>query len=149
MPISEFGNREVAFATRKTSLPEAAQLMRQHHVGDLVVVDLIDGKRMPVGMVTDRDIVIEVVAKSLDYNDFTVGDIMSPQLVTVPKDEGVLETLRLMRSKGIRRVPIVDAEGQLDSIVSFDDMMDLLAEEMNELSKVTPRERAREAHFRV
>lgn len=148
MPISEFSIREVVFATRKTSIPEAAQLMRQHHVGDLVVVDMIDGKRVPVGIVTDRDIVIEIVAKSMDFNNFSVGDIMSPQLVTVQRNEGVLETLRLMRSKGIRRIPIVDGEGQLEGIVSADDMLDLLAEEISELSKVPPRERAREAHFR-
>ncbi|WP_235187646.1 CBS domain-containing protein [Methylobacter tundripaludum] len=57
MSIGEFCNREVVFATREMSLPEAAQLMREYHVGDLVVVDEIDGKRMPVGIVTDRDMV--------------------------------------------------------------------------------------------
>jgi len=77
MPIGEFCNRSVVFATRKTSIAEAAQLMREYHVGDLVVVDVLDGKHMPIGIVTDRDIVVEIVAKSLDYNTFTVGDIMS------------------------------------------------------------------------
>lgn len=93
MPIGEFCNREVVFAMRKTTIPEAAQLMRQHHVGDLVVVDVVDGRRMPVGIVTDRDIVVEIIAKSLDFNDFSVGDIMSPQLVSVQESEGVFETI--------------------------------------------------------
>ncbi len=149
MPIGEFCNREVVFATRKTSIPEAAQLMRQHHVGDLVVVDETDGKRVPVGMVTDRDMVVEIIAKSLDFNEFSVGDIMSPQLFSVQDNEGVFETIRLMRAKGIRRIPVVNQAGGLEGIVSADDILDLLAEEMAELAKVAPREQEREAQTRI
>ncbi|MBZ0095746.1 MAG: CBS domain-containing protein [Sulfuricella sp.] len=149
MPIGEFCNREVVFATRETSIPEAAQLMRQHHVGDLVVVDETDGKRVPVGMVTDRDMVVEIIAKSLDFNEFSVGDIMSPQLFSVQDNEGVFETIRLMRAKGIRRIPVVNQEGGLEGIVSADDILDLLAEEMAELAKVAPREQEREAQTRI
>ena len=140
MPIGEFCNRDVVFATKKMSIPEAAQLMRQFHVGDLVVVDEVDGKRMPVGIVTDRDMVIQIIAKSLDFNEFSVGDIMSPQLVSVQEKEGVFETIRLMRAKGIRRIPVVNQEGGLEGIVSAEDILDLLAEEMTELAKVAPRE---------
>lgn len=149
MPIGEFCNREVVYATRKTSLPEAAQLMRRYHVGDLVVVDEIDGKRVPVGIVTDRDMVIEIISQSLDLNEFSVGDIMSPQLVSVQEKEGVLETIRLMRAKGIRRIPVVNQEGGLEGIVSADDILDLLAEEMAELAKVAPREQEREAKTKI
>ncbi|MDD5330276.1 MAG: CBS domain-containing protein [Sulfuricella sp.] len=149
MPIDEFCNREVIFATRKMSIQDAARLMRQHHVGDLVVVEEIGGRRVPVGVVTDRDIVIEIVANALKLEDFTVGDIMSPQLVTVQTDDGVLDTIQLMRSKGVRRIPVVGRDGGLEGVVSADDMLGLLAEEMTDLSKVAPRERAREAHIRV
>ena len=148
MSIGVFCNREVVFATREMSLPEAAQLMRKYHVGDLVVVDEVGGKRVPVGIVTDRDMVIEVIAKSLDFNDFTVGDIMSLQLVTVQETEGVFETIRLMRTKGIRRMPVVNKEGGLAGIVTADDILDLLAEEMAELAKIVPREQVREAKTR-
>jgi CBS domain-containing protein len=149
MPIGEFCNREVVYATRETSIPEAAQLMRQYHVGDLVVVDEIDGKRVPVGIVTDRDIVIEIISQSLDINEFKVGDIMSPQLISVQEKEGVFETIRLMRAKGIRRIPIINQEGGLEGIVSADDILDLLAEEMAELAKVAPREQEREAKTKI
>lgn len=149
MPISEFCNREVVFATRKTSIPEAAQLMRQYHVGDLVVVDEIAGKRIPVGIVTDRDIVIEIIAKSLALEEFSVGDIMGPQLVSVRESEGVFETIQLMRAHGIRRIPVVNQAGGLEGIVSADDILDLLAEEMAELAKVAPREQVREAKTRL
>jgi CBS domain-containing protein len=144
MPIGEFCNREVVFATREMSLPEAAQLMRKFHVGDLVVIDEVDGKRVPVGIVTDRDMVIEIISQSLDFNEFSVGDIMSPQLISVQEKEGVFETIRLMRAKGIRRIPVVNQEGGLEGIVSADDILDLLAEEMAELAKVAPRQQERE-----
>ena len=148
MSIGEFCNREVVFATREMSLPEAAQLMREYHVGDLVVVDEVAGKRVPVGIVTDRDMVIEVIAQSLDLNEFRVGDIMGRRLVSVPEKEGVFETIRLMRAKGIRRIPVVNQEGELAGIVSADDMLDLLAEEITGLSMVSLREQEREVKTR-
>ncbi len=149
MPIGEFCNREVVFATRKTSVKEAAELMRKYHVGDLVVVDEINGKRVPVGIVTDRDIVIEIIAESLSVDDFTAGDIMGAEVIGVHEKEGVVETIRLMRSHGIRRIPVVGQDGGLVGIMSVDDVLDLLAEELAELAKVAPREQAREARTRL
>lgn len=149
MPISEFCNRDVVFATREMSITEVAQLMRQYHVGDLVVVDEIDGKRVPVGIVTDRDIVIKIIALSLDLNDFNAGDIMSPQLFSVQEKDGIFETIRLMRTKGIRRIPVINLEGGLEGIVSADDILDLLAEELTELAKVAPREQEREVKTKI
>lgn len=148
MSIGELCNREVMFAIRKTSITEAAQLMRQYHVGDLVVVDLVEGKRVPVGIVTDRDIVIEIIGDSLSVDDFTVGDIMRQQLIIVQEKDGVIETIRLMRAHGIRRIPVIDEEGGLAGIVSVDDMLDLLAGELTELAKVAPRAQAWEARNR-
>ncbi|MDD3814772.1 MAG: CBS domain-containing protein [Desulfocapsaceae bacterium] len=148
MPIGELCNRAVVFATRKTSITEAAQLMRQYHVGDLVVMDMVKDKRVPVGIVTDRDIVIEIIGESLSVDDFTVGDIMSQQLISVPENAGVIETIRLMRAHGIRRIPVINEAGGLAGIISVDDMMDLLAEELTELARVAPREQAREAQTR-
>jgi len=149
MPIGELCNRAVVFATRKTTITEAAQLMRHYHVGDLVVMDLVKDKRVPVGIVTDRDIVIEIIGESLSVDDFTVGDIMSQQLISVPETAGVIETIRLMRANGIRRIPVINEKGGLAGIISVDDMMDLLAEELTELAKVAPREQDHEARTRV
>lgn len=148
MAIGEFCNREVVFATRTTGIREAAQLMRRYHVGDLVVVDEVEGKRLPVGIVTDRDIVIEIIAKSLSIDDLKVGDIMGPQLISVDEKEDVMETIRRMRAHGIRRIPVVGQDGGLVGIMSVDDMLDLLAEELTELAKVAPHEQASEARAR-
>ncbi len=149
MPIGEFCNREVVFATRKTKVIEAAQLMRRYHVGDLVVVDEVDGKRVPVGIVTDRDIVIEIVAKIFPVEECLVENIMCSQLVSVAENEGVIATIRLMRTHGIRRLPVVGGDGGLVGIVSVDDLLDLLAEELAELAKIAPREQSREVRSRI
>lgn len=149
MDIGELCNREVVFSTREMGLPEAAQLMRKYHVGNLVVVDDIGGKRMPVGILTDRDIVIEIISQSLDINAFTVGDIMSPNLFSVSEKEGVFETIRLMQAKGIRRVPVIDHDDALTGIITVEDMLAFLAEELTELAKVAPREQAREVKSKI
>lgn len=149
MSIGEFCNREVVFATRTTNIIEAAQLMRRYHVGDLVVVDDVDGQRVPVGMVTDRDIVVEVVAKDCPAETCTVESIMSAQLVSVAEQVGVITTIQLMRTHGIRRIPVVNGKGGLVGIVSVDDMLDLLADELAQLAKVSPREQVREVRSRI
>ena len=147
--IGEYCNREVVTATRNMSIPEAAQLMRQQHVGDLVIVKEADGKRIPVGIVTDRDMVIEIIAKSLDLNDFCVGDIMSSQLVSMRNNQTVLDTIRLMHTKGVRRIPVVNLEGELEGIITADDILGMLAEEMAELAKISQCGKKSEAQIRM
>lgn len=149
MPIGEMCNREVVIVSKETSILEVAQLMRQHHVGDVVVVEEQGGRRIPVGIVTDRDIVIEIVAKDVDFHNLVVGDIMGLQLVTVREREGVFETMQVMRLKGVRRLPVVDEEGELVGILTLDDLIGLLAEEMNELARLISREQAHEAQARI
>lgn len=147
--IGELCNREVVVAAPSTTVTAAAKLMRRHHVGSIVVVDDVDGvSRMPVGILTDRDIVMEVCATELDPSLITVGDIMSHELVTTGENEGVLETMEIMRYKGVRRLPVVGDNGQLTGIISVDDLLDVLAEELGELTKVLAREQAREAAAR-
>jgi CBS domain-containing protein len=141
MPIGEICNREVVFAHRTTTIREAAILMRQYHVGDLVVVEE-NGKRKPVGIITDRDIVISVVAQGLDANVLNVGDLMRPELVTAQQNQGVYETIQQMRFKGVRRLPVIGEEDELIGIIAIDDLVALLAEEMSELAKVITREQA-------
>lgn len=147
--VGELCNREVVVASPGTTVTEAAKLMRHYHVGSIVVVDDTDGGvRMPVGILTDRDVVVEVCATELDAGTITVGDIMSSELVTAAEHEGVLEAMQIMRYKGVRRLPVVGTDGQLTGIVSVDDLLDVLAEELGELTKVLAREQAREASAR-
>jgi CBS domain-containing protein len=139
----------VVFATREETVAAAAKLMRENHVGSIVVVEQMNsGKRIPVGIITDRDLVVEVLAPGLDAETITVGDIMEAELVTVREKEGLLETMEIMRYKGVRRIPVVDEAGQLIGIASIDDLLEVLAEEMTELAKIVAREQAHEAQAR-
>lgn len=149
MAVGEICNREVVIAEKALSVVDAAQLMRKHHVGDLVVVEKKAGRRHPVGIVTDRDIVVEVVAAEVNPDALKVGDIMGPEVATVGEGEGLFEALRHMRDKGVRRMPVVDRDGGLVGILTLDDLLSLLAEEMTELAKLVSHERQREAAART
>ena len=149
MSVGEICNREVVIAEKSLSVDEAARLMRSYHVGDLIVVEQQAGRNRPVGIVTDRDIVVEVMAAGIAPDSLTVSDIMGPNLATVQEGEGVFETIRLMRAKGVRRMPVVDREGGLVGIVTLDDLMTLLAEEMTELANMVAREQQHEARVRT
>ena len=148
MPIGTIRNREVVTAHRGTKVSEAAQLMRKHHVGDVVVVDQVGGREVPCGMVTDRDIVITVIAQGVDPEGVMLGDMMSSDIVVGRETDGVADTIQVMRTKGVRRLPIVDALGALVGIVTADDLLALLSEEMNSLTTLVAREQRRELVLR-
>lgn len=149
MAIGEICSRDVVIARREDSVREAAELMRQHHVGDIVVVEEHGGTRLPIGIVTDRDIVVAIVAKGLDPEKLTPGDIVARELTVAQETLGVAQAVELMRSRGIRRVPIVDAAGTLVGIVSADDILDLMAEELMALARMVSRQQTREAQSRM
>ena len=149
MPVGEICNREAVVAERTTTIVEAARLMRRYHVGDLVVVDEVQGRRVPVGMVTDRDLVVDVIAREQPFASCTVSAVMSATVVCVPETAGVIEAIQLMRSHGVRRVPVVDAGGALVGILAADDLLDLLAEELSALARIAPRGQEREVRSRL
>lgn len=134
MPISECCNIGVVCCEADTPIPDVAALMRKHHVGDVVVIEKKNDDRVPIGIMTDRDIVIETIALELDVNLFTASDFMSTPVVTVREDEDFVETLRLMRKHKIRRMPVVTHAGTLYGIVTVDDIVNLLAMELSLLT---------------
>ena len=148
MTIGRICNREVVSVARDTTVQAAAKLMRHFHIGTVVVVDAGKAGSVPVGIVTDRDIVIEVCAVDLNPNVITVGDIMAPELVTVREDEGLLQTVEIMRHKGVRRLPVVDKNGNLAGIVSIDELFEALTEQMAEMGRILGREREHEIQNR-
>jgi len=126
----------------------AAQLMREYHVGALVVVDELEARRVPAGIITDRDIAVSIVAKGLDPDGVRVEDAMVSEPAVVRERDGVAETIELMRAKAVRRLPVVDDGGSLVGIITADDFIDLLAEEMMGLARMLTREQRREAETR-
>lgn len=144
MTAGKYCNREVIITEPDTTVVEAAQLMRSYHVGTLVVVDKKGDESMPLGVVTDRDLVIEVLAQQVSPETISVADIMSRDLVMVHENEGLLDTLEIMRVRGVRRVPVINDKGGLEGILSADDALGLINEATNHLIKLMRREVERE-----
>ena len=149
MSVGEFCNREVIVANKDTTVVEIAQLMRQHHVGSIVIVESNGPNNVPVGIITDRDIVLEIVAPQLDLDAVTAGDIMSGELLIAREVDGLWETLKRMRSHGVRRVPVINDEEVLLGILSVDDTLEILSNEFSELVSLMNRERHKEEAART
>jgi CBS domain-containing protein len=148
MPIGAVCTRDVVVAGKEMTIQDAARLMRHHHVGNIVVVDEVQGRSIPVGIITDRDIVLSVIAMSLDPAIFTLGDLATNEVVTAPEEQGVFESIHQMRVNGVRRMPIVNRHGELVGIISVDDLIQLLSDELQELSNLIAREQAQEIQSR-
>jgi CBS domain-containing protein len=148
MKVGEICNREVVIARKKDTLLEAGKRMREYHVGCLVVIEEEKGQRVPVGMLTDRDILMEVLAESIALEKISVEDIMISDLVTAREEDDVYDTIQQMRRKGIRRIPVVDQKQNLIGILAMDDLLELLSEEMKGLSGIFVREQQRETQTR-
>ncbi len=148
MSIEAIYNREVFFIHKEESVRRAAELMRHHHIGDLVVVE-DNGIRKPAGIVTDRDIVIEVIAAGIDPEKLTVKDVMGGEIVTAFETDDEYETIQEMHRSGVRRVPVINKEnGALVGILTMDDLLEHIAGQLNQLAAVASTQRARESHLR-
>lgn len=123
--------RKVSVAYQHTSVVAAAQLMREDHVGALVVVEDANGSRQVRGLITDRDIVMSVVAMGLDPEPLCLEDVMSERLVTAEETDSLTDLMHAMREYGVRRVPVVGPHSELMGIVTLDDVLKILAQEMN------------------
>jgi CBS domain-containing protein len=143
MSVGTLCNREVVVTAPDTSVLEAARLMREFHVGDLVVLEAGD-RRRPVGLVTDRDVTVGVVAAGLDPEAVSVGDLMTESLVSIPEDADFWDALSLMRQRGVRRLPVVNADGGLEGILTLDDALALIHEAVADLVTLVSREIDRE-----
>lgn len=126
----------------------AARLMRLRHVGDVVVVDDAESKRSPIGVVTDRDIVVEVLGNELDPAKITLREIMRKPAVIACTSEDVMQAVERMRIHGVRRIPVVDESSNLVGILCLDDLLKPLATAAATLAEVIAREQDREHRVR-
>lgn len=146
--ISEICNRSVITVSKNASILEVVREMRKHHIGDIIVTEHTDGIEKPLGIVTDRDIVIELLAEEVALGTVDVGDVMSATLVTAPHDADVFETLRFMGIKGVRRIPVLDDDGGLFGVLSVDDVMSILTKELSFIAEISAKQIERERSFR-
>ena len=145
--LKDFATSMVAVVEPETPTLLVAQLMRKHHIGALVVVDTHE-KTRPIGIVTDRDLVLELMAEGLDPAVFTAGDIMSVDLVLATPEMDAMDAVQLMKTHRLRRLVITDDKGRLVGIVTMEDVLELLARELANLAAGLAGARDREINER-
>jgi len=119
MSLRKITKKKVVTVRPDDTVVKAAKLMEEKNVGSVVVVE----NRKPVGILTDRDIAIRVVAKKADINSILVKDAMTKKIVTGRDNQRVAELAKVMHENGIRRVPIVNKKGMLSGIITLDDLL--------------------------
>ncbi len=144
MLLNSFCMLDVVCCTPRTTVLEAAYLMRREHVGDLVVVEDDQVQKEPLGVITDRDIVVEVLAKGQDAATTLVGSVMRTPVVIAREDEDSALTLERMRTHGVRRIPVVGRQGTLVGVVTADDMLRRLAADAGLLTEIVSRQQTLE-----
>lgn len=149
MSVGEICNRDVVVIDRHASVQEAARKMRNYHVGSLIVVDEgAEHPRKPIGIVTDRDLVVEVMAVQASSATLTVGDLSPAELLTTREGDGIWETIMRMRAMGVRRTPVVDLQGDLVGMLTLDDLIKFVSDELADLVRLIRREQRREIDTR-
>jgi CBS domain-containing protein len=135
MNVGSICNRRVVSVSPQLDIQAAAERMREEHIGFLVVVpEQPRGPQPPLGVLTDRDIVVAVVAKRADPATLKVGDVMSIQPVVTGESDSIDLALRTMRRAGVRRLPVVNGRGEVIGVLSLDDLLEFVATEMESLS---------------
>jgi CBS domain-containing protein len=144
MLLKEFCTTDVAWCTRDTTVLEAARLMREKHLGDLIIVDDPNDEFTPVGVITDRDIVIKVLGNELSASQTRVGDVMRIPLVSASDSEDSNVAISRMRQHGVRRLPVTGRHGKLVGVVTMDDLLKRLRSEVDSLLDIITMEQDQE-----
>ena len=144
MNVSRIYTRDVIAIPRSTSLRDAARLMSAHHVGSLIVTDDPPLERRALGIVTDRDLVVQAAAAGADPNETPVADVMTPELARVAESADAHRALERMAELGIRRLAVTRDSGEIVGVLSFDDLVDGFAVEIADLARIIRQERSRE-----
>jgi CBS domain-containing protein len=139
MLVAETCTPDVVCCRPQASALEAARLMREKHVGDVVVVSDPEGERVPIGVITDRDLAIEVLAHGRDAASITLASLIRTPVVIARDSEDTRTVIERMHAHGVRRIPVVDARGVLRGIVTLDDLLRMLLSDMQLLFEAEAR----------
>jgi len=148
MLLKEACTAGVVCCGAQTTVLQAASLMRHKHVGDLVVVDDPQDERIPLGIVTDRDIVVEVLGNELDPAKITVGSLMRKPVVIAHESEDTTEVLQRMRTNGVRRLPVVAHNGEVVGIITLNDLLRLFVTDVGAVLDTMNKGQINEQHAR-
>jgi CBS domain-containing protein len=128
----------------EAKLSQVANLMRENHIGDVVVVEKREGLTVPMGILTDRDLVLAALTQTFDPNVVSAGDILPRALLLAHDTDDLVHVIRIMRDEGVARLPVVDAQGQLVGIITAKNLLEGLIQELDELVHISENRRERE-----
>ncbi len=148
MLIKDVCTTNVACCGVDTTAAQAAEMMRKRHVGDLVLVDDPHSEGVPLGVVTDRDLAIEVLGKGLDPATTTLGSLIHTPVVIAYESEDTAQVIGRMREHGVRRVPVVGREGEVTGIITLDDLLRLFVKDASALLEIMTKGETNEKHLR-
>ena len=149
MLVADICTKDVVTAPRGEPLLDAARKMRERHVGAIIITQEREGMMVPVGVITDRDVVVEAVVPLLDkIQTLTVDDLLTRDIVTVNAGVNVDRALEIMSDAGVRRAPVVDQRGALVGIVTVDDLVETLAARLIGVVGVIRKQQASERKMR-
>lgn len=137
MPVEHLARGEVVTASPDDSVQDLANRMEEDNVGSIVITD----GNEPVGIVTDRDLTLQIVGEGRDPGGVSAEDVMTTNLATVQTDEGFYEATQRMSEHAVRRLPVVNDSGELSGIITADDLNELLADEHQQLADVIQAQR--------
>jgi CBS domain-containing protein len=151
MYVAQICSRNVVTVSPTDEILAAARLMREQHVGYLVVVEParqgVDA--VPVGVLTDRDLVVSVMARNVAPASLTVGDVMTPRPVVIAELDSIDVAAKEMRRIGVRRLPVVGRLGELKGVLSLDDVLDAATSELRDLAVAVGNEQRVESAIRT
>jgi CBS domain-containing protein len=146
MTVASICSRRIVSVHRDETLPQVARLMREHHVGSVVVTEPRSDGTHVVGLVTDRDLVIEVLARGLEATAVPIGALVgSGPILSVPEEADFGEAIALMQAGGVRRLLVRDAEWHLVGVLSFDDLLRVCGAQVAGLAAVIAKGQVRES----
>lgn len=144
MLLKEICTPDVVHCSPQTTALGLARLMRERHVGDVVVVEDPQSDQTPIGLVTDRDLVVEVLGRERDPARVCAREIMRKPVVIARTSEDTAQAVERMKAHGVRRIPVMDEHRRLAGIVCLDDLLRQLAAEAGALVEIVSREQDRE-----
>jgi len=140
MRVGEICNHHAVIIGKSDSVHVAAELMRDQHVNYIIVVESNGGSNIPVGSLSDRDIVVKLSARNVDLDTVTVSEVMNTPPIVAEARDSVMATLKRMRYKGIRHIPVVDTNKALIGILSIDNILESLTEQLNDIGYIITQE---------
>jgi len=140
MFLKELMTEDVTYLPSTASVLDAAKFMTNMNVGSVIVAD----GESPSGLITDRDVVAKVIALGKDSSTTKIGEVMVSPVVTISEDKDIIDATKLMSTHGIRRLPITDEQGKLAGVISLDDVLLLLSEEMGNIATTLKKELGKE-----